>query len=113
MGWDSFEACGECAYFGFCKGGCPYTALVGAGGVLAPTARDPHCASYRRTFDAVTERAMAEMFSPENLDAVVERPDHERGLMRRGPLLSIMRDGPHLREPSSALVPDVRPIVSD
>jgi uncharacterized protein len=107
------EACGECAYFGLCKGGCPYTALVDAGGVLASTARDPHCASYRRTFDAVTERAMAEMFSPENLDAVVERPDPERGLMQRGPLLSIMRDGPHLREASSALVPDVRPIVSD
>jgi uncharacterized protein len=89
------EACGDCAYFGFCKGGCPYNALVGAGGVLAPTARDPHCASYRRVFDAVTERAMAEMFSPENLDAVVERPDPERGLMRHGPLLSIMRDGPH------------------
>jgi uncharacterized protein len=86
------EACGDCAYFGFCKGGCPYSALVGSGGVLAPTARDPHCASYRRVFDAVTERAMAEMFSPENLDAVVERPDPERGLMRRGPLLSIMRD---------------------
>jgi uncharacterized protein len=87
------EACGDCAYFGFCKGGCTYNALVGSEGVLAPTARDPHCASYRRTFDAVTERAMAEMFSPENLDAVVERPDPERGLMRRGPLLSIMRDG--------------------
>ena len=90
------EACGDCAYFGFCKGGCPYNALVGSGGSsLGPTARDPHCASYRRVFDAVTERAMAEMFSPENLDAVVEHPDPERGLMRRGPLLSIMRDGPH------------------
>jgi uncharacterized protein len=89
------EACGDCAFFGFCKGGCPYNALVGAGGVLAPTARDPHCAGYRRVFGAVTERAMAEMFSPENLDAVVERPDPERGLMRSGPLLSIMREGPH------------------
>jgi uncharacterized protein len=89
------EACGDCAYFGFCKGGCPYNALVGSGGSLAPTARDPHCASYRRTFDTITERAMAEMFSLENLDAVVEQPDPERGLMRRGPLLSIMRDGPH------------------
>jgi uncharacterized protein len=89
------EACGDCAYFGLCKGGCPYNALVSSGGVLAPTARDPHCGSYRRVFGAVTERAMAEIFSPENLDAVVERPDPERGLMRRGPLLSIMREGPH------------------
>jgi uncharacterized protein len=89
------EACGDCAYFGFCRGGCPYNALVGAGGTLEPTARDPHCEAYRRTFDAVTERAMAEVFAPENLDDVVERPDPERGLMRRGRLLSIMRAGPH------------------
>jgi uncharacterized protein len=89
------EACGDCAYFGFCRGGCPYNALVSSGGILEPTARDSHCEAYRRTFDAVTERAMAEMFSPENLDAVIERPDPERGLMRRGRLLSIMRAGPH------------------
>jgi len=89
------EACGDCAYFGFCKGGCPYNALASADGMLGPTARDPHCASYRRAFDAITERAMAELFRPENLDAVVEQPDPERGLMRRGPLLSIMRGGPH------------------
>ena len=87
------EACGDCSYFDFCKGGCPYNALVSSGGALAPTARDPHCSSYRRIFDAVTDRAMAEMFSAENLDAVVDCPDPERGLMRRGPLLSIMRDG--------------------
>jgi uncharacterized protein len=88
------EACGDCAYFGLCRGGCPYNALTSSGGALAPTASDPHCVSYRRVFGAVTERAMAEVFSPENLDAVVERPDPERGLMRRGPLLSIMREGP-------------------
>jgi uncharacterized protein len=107
------EACGDCAYFGFCKGGCPYNALVGAGGVLAPTSRDPHCASYRRTFDAITERAMAEMFSLENLDAVVERPDPELGLMRHGPLLSIMRDGPHPYETAALPLPDPPPSVSD
>jgi uncharacterized protein len=107
------ESCGECAYFGFCKGGCPYNALVGAGGALAPTARDPHCVSYRRTFDAVTERALAELFSPENLDAVVERPDPERGLMRRGPLLSIMRGGPHPYEIAALPLSDAPPSVSD
>ena len=107
------EACADCAYFGFCKGGCPYNSLVGAGGVLAPTARDPHCVSYRRAFDAVTERAMAEMFSPENLDAVVERPDPDRGLMRRGPLLSIMRDGPRWHKAVAIPLPDAPSSVSD
>jgi uncharacterized protein len=98
------ESCGDCAHFGFCKGGCPYNALVGAGGVLGPTARDPYCASYRRVFDVVTERAMAEMFCRENLDAVVEHPDPERGLMRRGPMLSIMRNEPHPYEAASRLL---------
>jgi hypothetical protein len=31
------------------------------------------------------------MFSPDNLDEVVARPDPELGLMRNGPLLAIMR----------------------
>jgi uncharacterized protein len=88
------ESCGDCSHFDFCKGGCPYNALAGAGGVLAPTARDPHCAGYRRTFDAIVERALGELFSPENIDEIVERPDLEFGLMRRGPILSLMRDGP-------------------
>jgi uncharacterized protein len=85
------EACGPCAHFAVCKGGCPYNALVGGGGLPGPTACDPHCGAYRRAFDAVTERALAEMFSPDNLDEVVARPDPELGLMRNGPLLAIMR----------------------
>ncbi len=112
--------CGDCAYLALCRGGCPYNVLVAQGegvGSGGPTfgsdRRDPHCASYRRTFDAVTERAMAEMFSPENLDVVVERPDPERGLMRRGPLLSIMRDGPHPYETAALPLPDAPPSVSD
>jgi uncharacterized protein len=87
--------CGGCAYLALCRGGCPYNVLVANGGSFGAERRDPQCAGYRRTFEAVTERATAEVFSPENLEAVVERPDPERGLMRRGPLLSIMRDGSH------------------
>jgi uncharacterized protein len=92
------DACGACAYLEFCNGGCPYNAMVGAGGTLAPDARDPHCEAYRRTFDAIGERALAEVFSPANLEAVIERPDETQGLLRRGKLLSLMRDGPHPSE---------------
>jgi uncharacterized protein len=117
--------CDGCAHFAFCRGGCPYNALVahgsGAGVGASPSfgadRRDPYCASYRRTFDYLTARAMAEMFSPENMDAVVERPDLEAGLMRRGALLSIMRDGARPR-PAAARVgplplPAGHPSVSD
>lgn len=105
--------CGGCAYLAFCRGGCPYSALVSNGGRFGADRRDPHCPSYRRIFDALTERALAEMFSPENLDAVVERPDPERGLMRFGPLLSIMRDGPHPYETAALALPSASPSVSD
>jgi uncharacterized protein len=86
------QECSDCAYLAYCRGGCPYNGLVSSGGGFR---RDPHCPSYRRMFRTVTERALEEMFSPENLDAVVKQPDPERGLMRRGPLLSLMADAPH------------------
>ncbi|MGZ6265707.1 MAG: TIGR04083 family peptide-modifying radical SAM enzyme [Candidatus Limnocylindrales bacterium] len=92
------ESCGDCSYLAVCRGGCPYNALIGAGGVLESTAPDPHCEAYRRTFATITERALAEVFAPENMEAVVARSDPEHGLMRHGRLLSLMREGPHPSE---------------
>ena len=97
--WRAFAArqervaddCGDCACLALCRGGCPYNAL--AAGRLE--SRDPHCAACRRAFADIEERALAEVFAPENLEAVVNHPDSERGLLRQGRLLSLMRDGPH------------------
>ena len=105
--------CGDCSYLSQCRGGCPYNALVANGGKFGRDGRDPHCASYRRTFDAIGERAVAEIFSSANMDAVVAGPDPEHGLMRRGPLLSIMRDGPRWRGAGSMPLPDAPSSVSD
>lgn len=94
------EVCGECAYVTFCRGGCPYNALAaesvssGRRGAKLPV-RDPHCEAYQRIFAAITDRALDEVFSEENLEEVVERPDPAAGLLRRGKVLSLMRDGPH------------------
>ena len=85
------QSCGDCSALAVCRGGCPYNALVD--GDLA--GRDPHCTAYKAAFENISERALSEVFAPENLDAVVERPDGERGLMRRGRLLSLMREGAH------------------
>lgn len=92
------ESCGNCSYLALCRGGCPYNAVVEGGGTLAPTADDPHCEAYRRTFSAITERAMVEVFARDNLEAVVARPDPERGLLRHGRLLSLMSGGSRPRE---------------
>jgi uncharacterized protein len=97
------ETCGGCPYLAMCRGGCPYAALTVPQVRHVHGSRDPICGAYRRTFNAVTERAMAEVFSPENLRAAVERSDRTFGLLQRGRLLSIMTRGARPREgtPSS------------
>ncbi len=89
------ESCGDCAYLDFCRGGCPYNVLAANGGTFHGSPRDPDCPAYQRVFQAITDRAMQEVFSEENLEDVVSRADPQKGLLRRGKLLSIMRNGPH------------------
>ncbi len=88
-------ACGSCSYFHLCKGGCPYNALAAGGGSFNGGLKDPYCSSYQRIFSRITERALAEVFSEENLQDVAEQPGDD--LLRQGPLLTIMRGGPHPR----------------
>jgi uncharacterized protein len=97
------EECKGCAHLNICRGGCPYNALVANGKDLSsfgkPSGlRDPDCPAYQRVFSYITDRAMQEVFSEENLDEVVRRADPQKGLLRRGRLLSIMQEGPHPRE---------------
>jgi uncharacterized protein len=89
------EECGDCAHFDYCRGGCPYNALAASGRGFNGTLRDPYCPAYQRTFTEITDRALAEVFAEENLAAVVEQGPGKHGLMRKGRLLQIMRDGPH------------------
>ena len=89
------EECGDCAHLAYCRGGCPYNTLAANGGRFNGRLRDPHCDSYRRFFSYASERALQEVFSPENLEAVVERPEPGRGLLRRGRLITLLRDQTH------------------
>ena len=103
--WRAFQArqesigreCGDCNYFSICRGGCPYNALADGGGSFRQL-RDPHCSAYKRIFQHITERAMTEVFSPENISAVVDTPHSENGLLQKGRLLVLMRRGPHPHE---------------
>lgn len=94
------EACKHCTHFAYCRGGCPYNALAASEGARAGESpsngwRDPHCPAYRRAFSQIIERAMQEVFSAENMAAVVQQADPHKGLLRKGRLLSILRGGPH------------------
>ncbi|MHB1160837.1 MAG: TIGR04083 family peptide-modifying radical SAM enzyme [Chloroflexota bacterium] len=89
------EECGDCPYVRICRGGCPYNALVANGGRFHPALRDPHCAAYRRVFAGITDRALEEVFSEENVGAIVAGAEPEAGLLRRGRLITLVRGGPH------------------
>lgn len=54
------KECKGCKHIRYCRGGCPYNALVPAGGEILGV--DPHCVAYRRIFDEITDRFNKEMF---------------------------------------------------
>ncbi len=90
------EECGECPYFEFCRGGCPYNVLTAGGGYFK-TLRDPYCPAYKKIFSLITERALEEVFSDENLEDIVERQDGET-ILRKGRIISIMKREAHPKE---------------
>lgn len=102
--WRAFEGrqervraeCGECAHMEYCLGGCPYNVLAERGG-FSGSARDPYCPSYRRIFELIIDLALKEVFSPENLAAVIEGKDPGAGFLQRGRLLSLMSQVPRSR----------------
>lgn len=92
------QECEDCAHLDICRGGCPYNVLAANNGHLDGGLRDPYCPAYQQVFDTITERALAEVFSEENLSAVVTKRPGKNGLLRKGKLLQIMRGGPHPQE---------------
>ena len=92
------DECGDCPYLAFCRGGCPYNVLAANGGHFEDSYRDPHCPAYKRIFSEITDRALAEVFSEENIATVAAKGPDQYRLMQKGNLLHIMRGGPHPQE---------------
>ncbi|WP_292374537.1 MULTISPECIES: TIGR04083 family peptide-modifying radical SAM enzyme [unclassified Methanosarcina] len=59
-------ACGKCAHIKYCRGGCPYNAIVPTGGEIKGV--DPHCAAYKMIFDEINKRVNEEMFGGSGMD---------------------------------------------
>jgi len=59
-------ACGKCAHIKYCRGGCPYNAIVPTDGEIK--AVDPHCIAYKMIFDEITNRVNQEMFGSGGMD---------------------------------------------
>jgi uncharacterized protein len=87
------EACRECTHYPYCKGGCTYNAWAGGNG----SPKDPLCPAYAKIFGAIQDRLASEMGSEANIAAIA---DHPTGcgpdlLLKKGPLIDIIRSGPH------------------
>jgi uncharacterized protein len=60
------KACAGCAHIRYCRGGCPYNAIVPTGGEIRGV--DPHCKAYARIFKEIGERLNEEMAGASFLD---------------------------------------------
>jgi uncharacterized protein len=91
------EECGDCPFFSICRGGCPYNALAAGRGRFTAL-HDPYCPAYRCFFEEVKERALREVFSEENMRAVVEGGMRKYGLLQKGQVIQLLRGGPSVSE---------------
>lgn len=91
------QECGECDHLSYCHGGCPYNAWAGGN---ADRNKDPYCVAYRKAFDHIRHRLVAEMATETNINAIACKPNYDRGnpLLRKGPLIDIVRESPHPSE---------------
>jgi len=62
------EACKGCKHLRYCRGGCPYNAIVPTGGKIAGV--DPHCRAYMRIFNEIGTRLNDEMMGTSFLEGV-------------------------------------------
>jgi uncharacterized protein len=48
------QECKECPHISYCRGGCPYNAMVPSNGEIEGV--DPHCTAYKMIFEEITDR---------------------------------------------------------
>jgi uncharacterized protein len=63
------EHCRDCRHVRYCRGGCPYNAIVPTGGEVKGV--DPHCVAYGRIYDEIADRLNAEMFGGGGMEALL------------------------------------------
>ena len=69
------ENCKKCTYIKFCRGGCPYNALVESEGKIDGV--DPHCTAYQTIFKEITKRLSKEMLGNATLGLDVQGSERE------------------------------------
>lgn len=79
--------CGDCRHLRYCRGGCPYNALVPTDG--EPGGIDPYCPAYRRIFDEISDRLNREM--EESCAIEMMAFPGQRGKGQKPGIMSLMR----------------------
>jgi uncharacterized protein len=79
-------ACSKCAHIKYCRGGCPYNALVPTNGEIKGV--DPHCVAYKMIFDEINNRVNEEMFGSSGMMDDMFQPQSTRP--SRSGIMSIM-----------------------
>jgi uncharacterized protein len=80
-------ACRECSHIRYCRGGCPYNAIVAHGG--EDKGVDCNCTAYKRIFDEIADRLNREMYGSSEMEMV---PFGTRMARRPKPgIMSLMR----------------------
>jgi uncharacterized protein len=77
-------ACRDCTHIRYCRGGCPYNAIVANGGEEHGV--DPHCRAYKRVFDEIADRFNREMFEAPGFEMTGSGPR-----ARKSGIMALMR----------------------
>ena len=78
--------CKVCKHIRYCRGGCPYNAMVPASGEIKGV--DPHCKAYKRIFDEISDRFNKEMMGSFGLEIGLS-PESMKGT--KPGIMSLMR----------------------
>ncbi len=79
--------CADCPHLRYCRGGCPYNAMVPGHGAI--TGVDPYCRAYHRIFDEISDRLNSEMM--QNPFVEMASPGADRQKRQRPGVMALMR----------------------
>jgi uncharacterized protein len=80
--------CADCTHIRYCRGGCPYNAMVPASGEIAGV--DPHCTAYKRIFTEISDRISDEMYGSGEDQGICFPPGPKPGLGTPG-IMALMQ----------------------
>jgi uncharacterized protein len=80
--------CKSCKHIRYCRGGCPYNAIVPTGGKIRGV--DPHCIAYKRIFDEISDRFNKEMMGSFGME--MDGPSQGSMKATKPGIMSLMRN---------------------